>query len=72
MSERMDTASVKAFADKLKATWLHGYHDGFDGKSCNVESVRRMGRDSLLGEAYTHGYEAGKEDVTDTGEWTNE
>ncbi len=72
MSERMDSKTVDAFADKLKSVWLHGYHDQFSGKLCNVESVRRRGRESLLGEVYTHGYEAGKEDVVDRGEWTDE
>ena len=71
MSEKMDERSVDAFANKLKAAWLRGYHDGFNGKPYNVESVRMSGRESLLGEVYTHGFEAGKEDASDEGEWTD-
>ena len=71
MSERMDSEAVQAFADKLKSVWSNGYHDGFNGKPCNVETVRRRGRESLLGEVYKHGHEAGKEDAADTGEWTD-
>ena len=72
MSERMDKATVNAFADKLKAVWLRGYHDGFNGKPSNVESVKRSGGDSMLGEVYMHGYEAGKEDAADRSEWTDQ
>lgn len=71
MSERMDTQTVEAFANKLKSVWLRSYHEGFKGEPSNLESVRRRGRHSLLGEVYTHGYEAGQEDAADEGEWTD-
>lgn len=67
----MNSKAVEAFADKLKSVWLRGYHDGFNGKPCDIEAVRVMGRASLLGEVYMHGYEAGKEDAADKGKWTD-
>ena len=71
MSRRKDTKSVNAFADELKPAWTAGYSNGFDGIPDGEKRAKVLRKFPVLAKVYMLGYEAGKEDASDGGEWND-
>jgi len=70
MAERMDTQSVNAFSEELKSAFQAGYRNGFNCVPDGEKIARVLGKFPILKQVYMLGYEAGKEDANNGGEWT--
>lgn len=71
MSDERGSRLAEAFSNNLKTSYLNGYHDGRKGKPCDIESIMRRGRESLLGEAYKQGWLDGDDEANDDASWTS-
>lgn len=71
MAKGMDTQSVNAFSDELKSAFQAGYRDGFNGVPDGEKIARALNAFPILKQVYLLGYEAGRQDANDKGEWND-
>lgn len=60
---------VKAFADRVRESWINGYHDGLNGEGLRHEFTSRNPGVIVLSDVYTMGHLAGREDASDETGW---